>query len=143
MSDRYSRLFARYAAGVDAQDLPAATVHEIRRRILDSIGVAAAAFDEEAPVAARRYATGSAGDPTPPGAPDGATLWGTRNRAGLEAAGFANGVAVRCLDFNDTYLSREPLHPSDVIPPLVALAEVRGSPRESCSPASPSRTSSA
>jgi 2-methylcitrate dehydratase len=117
MSDRYSRLFARYAAGVDAEDLPPATVHEIRRRILDSLGVAAAGFDEDAAAAARRYAAGAG---------HGATLWGTRDRAGLEAAGFANGVAVRCLDFNDTYLSLEPLHPSDVIPPLVALAEVRG-----------------
>ncbi len=122
MSDRYSHLFARYAADVDAQNLPPATVHEIRRRILDSIGVAAAGFDEVAPAAARRYAAGTG---------DGATLWGTRDRAGLEAAGFANGVAVRCLDFNDTYLSREPLHPSDVIPPLMALAEARGiAPRE-------------
>jgi 2-methylcitrate dehydratase len=134
MSDRYSRLFARYAAGVDAEGLPPATVHEIRRRILDSIGVAAAAFYEDSPAAARRYASGSAADATThaaPGAPAGATLWGTRDRAGLEAAGFANGAAVRCLDFNDTYLSLEPLHPSDVIPALVALAEARGIvPRE-------------
>ncbi|MEW5721369.1 MAG: MmgE/PrpD family protein, partial [Chloroflexota bacterium] len=32
---------------------------------------------------------------------------------------------VRYLDFNDTYLSLEPLHPSDVIPALLALAETR------------------
>jgi 2-methylcitrate dehydratase len=120
MSDRYSRLFARYSAGVDGGALPHATVHEIRRRILDSIGVAAAAFGEDSPAAARRYATGNT-----EGATAGATLWGTRDRAGLEVAGFANGVAVRCLDFNDTYLSLEPLHPSDVIPPLMALAEAR------------------
>ena len=34
-------------------------------------------------------------------------------------------MAVRYLDFNDTYLSLEPLHPSDVIAPLLALAEAR------------------
>lgn len=128
MSDPYSRLFARYAAGVDAASLPAATTHEIRRRILDSAGVAAAAFDEDSPAAARRYAAQKPGQR--PGGP-GATIWGTAERADLEAAGFANGVAVRFLDFNDTYLSLEPLHPSDVIPPLVALAESRGiGPRE-------------
>jgi 2-methylcitrate dehydratase len=134
MSDRYSRLFARYAAGVDTEGLPPATVHEIRRRILDSIGVAAAGFDEDATVAARRYAAGAGDGAMTHGAPGGgagATLWGTRDPAGVEAAGFANGVAVRCLDFNDTYLSLEPLHPSDVIPPLMALAEARGiAPRE-------------
>ena len=124
MSDPYSRLFARYAAGVDAVSLPEATVHEVRRRILDSVGVAAAAFDADPPAAARRYAAAR------PGAP-GATLWGTSQRADPEAAGFANGVAVRYLDFNDTYLSLEPLHPSDVIAPLLALAEARTmAPRE-------------
>jgi len=117
MSDRTSRLLASYAAGVAWDELPAETVHEVRRRIVDSIGVAMAAFDEDSPAAARAYAG------THPG---GATLWGTGDRSAAEAAGFANGVAVRYLDFNDTYLSLEPLHPSDVIPPLVALAEARG-----------------
>ncbi|MDF2683041.1 MAG: 2-methylcitrate dehydratase, partial [Brevibacillus sp.] len=41
-------------------------------------------------------------------------------------ATFANGTAIRYLDYNDTYLSVEPLHPSDVIAPLLALAEERG-----------------
>src|SRR4051812_18806970 len=111
MSDRYSRLFARYAAEVDAVSVPKATTHEIRRRLLDSAGVAAAAFDEDSPTAARAYAGRRPGGPGGPGA----TIWGTTGRADLEAASFANGVAVRFLDFNDTYLSLEPLHPSDVI----------------------------
>lgn len=34
---------------------------------------------------------------------------------------------VRYLDYNDTYLSKEPpLHPSDMIPALMAAAEYRG-----------------
>lgn len=117
MSDRISRLLAGYAHGTRADDLPPETVHEVRRRVLDSVGVAVAGLDEQAPVAARRYAAGLAGE---------ATVWGTDRRSSVEAAGFANGVAVRALDFNDTYLSREPLHPSDVIAALLALAEVRG-----------------
>ncbi|MCS7313219.1 MAG: MmgE/PrpD family protein, partial [Acidobacteria bacterium] len=48
-----------------------------------------------------------------------------------EVTAFVNGVMVRYLDFNDTYLSREPLHPSDMIPALMALAEWRRcSPRD-------------
>jgi len=117
MSDRFSRTFAAYAAETTWDRLPAETVHEVERRVLDSVGVAVAALDEGAPVAARRYAAAH---------PGSATIWGTDGRADAEVAGFANGVAVRALDFNDTYLSLEPLHPSDAIAALLALAEVRG-----------------
>ena len=119
MSDRSSRTFAAYAAETTWDRLPAETVHEVERRVLDSIGVALAGLDEGAPVAARRYAASH---------PGSANVWGTADRADAEAAGFANGVAVRALDFNDTYLSLEPLHPSDAIAALLALAEVRGLP---------------
>ncbi|MFQ5737122.1 MAG: MmgE/PrpD family protein, partial [Thermodesulfobacteriota bacterium] len=43
-----------------------------------------------------------------------------------EMAAFANGVLVRYLDFNDTYLSREPAHPSDNIPAALAAAMAAG-----------------
>jgi 2-methylcitrate dehydratase len=119
MSDRFSRTFAAYAAETTWDRLPPETVHEVERRVLDSIGVAIAALDEGAAVAARRYASAH---------PGAATVWGAEARAQAEAAGFANGVAVRALDFNDTYLSLEPLHPSDAIAPLLASAEVRGLP---------------
>lgn len=121
MSDRYSRAFAAYAEAVGWEDLPGETIHEVKRRILDSVGVATAAFDADAPSAARAYARGLPD-------PAGAVVWGTPMRANPEIAGFANGVAVRYLDFNDTYLSKEPLHPSDVIAGLVALAEWCGAP---------------
>lgn len=117
-------MFAEYASATTWDRLAPEVIHEVKRRILDSIGVATAAFDEDSPAAARRYARLNLD-------PQGATIWGTRLRAGAEIAGFVNGVAVRYLDFNDTYLSLEPLHPSDVIPALFALAEARGrSPRE-------------
>lgn len=119
MSDRIDRLLVGYASAVTWDRLPADTAHEVKRRILDSIGVAVAGFDGDAPAAARAYAAGLPD-------PDGATVWGTTIRANPEAAGFANAVAVRYLDFNDTYLSKEPLHPSDTIPALMALAERRG-----------------
>jgi 2-methylcitrate dehydratase len=121
VSDRITRLLAGYASGVVAGDLPEQTAHEVKRRILDSIGVAVACLDGDAPAAARAYAEVL---------PDrnGATIWGSQPRANPEVAGFANGVAVRYLDFNDTYLSKEPLHPSDAIAPLMALAEWRDRP---------------
>ena len=121
LGDRYASLFASYAHATRWEQLPEATVHEIKRRVLDSIGVAMAAYDEDAPVAARAYAL-----ELPHAA--GATLWGTDDRVAPEAASLANGVMVRYLDFNDTYLSREPLHPSDVIPGLMALCQWRNRP---------------
>jgi 2-methylcitrate dehydratase len=124
VSDRYSRMLAEYTASCRWERLPPETVHEVKRRLLDSIGVAMAAFAEPAPKAARAYAYDLASH-------DGATLWGTTVKAPPGVAAFANAVMVRYLDFNDTYLSREPLHPSDMIPSLLALTEWRGrSPKE-------------
>jgi 2-methylcitrate dehydratase len=117
LADRISSILAGYALGAAADGLAPGTAHEARRRLLDTLGVGVAGLDEAAAVAARRYADGSAGR---------VTVWGADTRASAEAAGFANGVAVRCLDFNDTYLSLEPLHPSDTIAALLALAEDRG-----------------
>ncbi len=119
--DRYASLFASYAHATRWEALPQAAVHEVKRRVLDSVGVALAAFDDDAPTAARRFALELP-------QPAGATLWGTDARVAPEAAAFANGVSVRYLDFNDTYLSREPLHPSDVIPGLMALCQWRNRP---------------
>ncbi len=119
MRDQYQDLLAAYAIG--AAPAAAEAVHEVKRRLIDSFGVMAAALDADAPRAARAYA----------GAfpmLEGATIFGSGARSTPEAAGFANGVHVRYLDFNDTYLSLEPLHPSDTIPPLLALAEWLGRP---------------
>ena len=40
-----------------------------------------------------------------------------------EWAAFANGVAVRELDFHDTFLAADYSHPGDNIPPIVAVAQ--------------------
>ena len=59
MSDKFSRMFAEYSEGLRFEDVPPESVHEVKRRILDSIGVSMAAFSEDAPKAqlygVRRY----------------------------------------------------------------------------------------
>jgi 2-methylcitrate dehydratase len=87
--------------------------------VLDTLGVMCAARDSAAPRIARTYA-----QLLP--VPGGATVFAAPAAATPDTAGFANGVHARYLDFNDTYLSLEPLHPSDVIMPLLALAEWHG-----------------
>lgn len=118
MTDSISRLFSEYVAAVDYENLAPEVVHEVKRRVLDSLGVGLAAFDSDTARAACALALD-----TP--LPHGATILGTNQRTMPALAAFANGTMVRYLDFNDTYLSLEPLHPSDVIPALLALTEAR------------------
>ena len=48
-------------------------------------------------------------------------------RSSIEWATFVNGLLIRYLDYNDTYLSLEPAHPSDNIAAVLAAAEWAGS----------------
>lgn len=112
--DKYTNLFSSYVLGVK-EFLPEA-IHEVKRRILDSFGVMYLAFSEDTPKAARRYAYNF-------GLNNGASLFGINFQTTPQIAAFANGVLVRYFDFNDTYLSKEPLHPSDLIPGLIAASD--------------------
>src|SRR5207244_3110939 len=55
--------------------------------------------------------------------PNTATLRGTAPKPLPDLAAFANGALVRYLDFNDTYLSKEPAHPSDNLSAAFAAGE--------------------
>ncbi len=107
---------AAYTHSLKFEDLPKAVVHEVKRRVIDSIGCALGSWTAEPCVIARKVASELS-------AQHGATLWGTDHRAPLDWAAFANGLLVRYLDYNDTYLSKEPAHPSDNIPAAIAVAE--------------------
>ena len=58
------------------------------------------------------------------GAPDAALIGG--GRSSPDWAAFANGVHIRYLDCNDTYLSLEPAHPSDNWAAVMAAGEAAG-----------------
>jgi 2-methylcitrate dehydratase len=93
----------------------------IVNRILDNAAVAAASVGRSAPSAAREQA--AAHPPSSGGA--GATVFSlaANARVSPEWAAFANGVAVRELDFHDTFLAADYSHPGDNIPPIVAVAQ--------------------
>jgi 2-methylcitrate dehydratase len=114
-----ARRLAEYAASVEFESLAPETVHEVKRRVLDSFGCAFGAYDSEVARIARAVGTGAECRP-------GAGLIGVRHAALPPLAAFANGAMVRYLDFNDTYLSLEPAHPSDNIPACFAAAEAAG-----------------
>ena len=58
----------------------------------------------------------------------GATLFGlpSDHRVCAEWAAWANGTAVRELDFHDTFLAADYSHPGDNIPPILAVAQQCG-----------------
>ena len=107
---------AEYARSVSFARLPASVVHEVKRRMLDSLGCALGAWHAAPCRIARRLAQAVK-------APQGSTLWGTTWRTQPDLAAFANGALVRYLDFNDTYLSKEPAHPSDNLAAVLAIGE--------------------
>jgi 2-methylcitrate dehydratase len=90
----------------------------IGNRVIDNAAVAAASIARRAPASARSQAEAHAFAP-------GATVFGLeRNRRiSPEWAAWANGVAVRELDFHDTFLAAEYSHPGDNIPPVLAVGQ--------------------
>ncbi|MEX0644143.1 MAG: MmgE/PrpD family protein, partial [Parvularculaceae bacterium] len=58
----------------------------------------------------------------------GASLFGmpASHRVHAEWAAWANGTAVRELDFHDTFLAADYSHPGDNIPPILAVAQQAG-----------------
>ena len=110
---------ARYAANLKFSDLDPATVHEVCRRLIDSLGCACGAYQADAAQVARRVARKTRGEP-------GASFLGSSHPSSPELAAFVNGVLFRYLDCNDTYLSLEPAHPSDNFAAVLAAAETAG-----------------
>jgi 2-methylcitrate dehydratase len=117
--DATTEYLSDYACRLDAADLDAPAVHQVKRTLIDTLGCGLGALDGEPAVVARRAASRVQGDPP-------ARILGTRRRTSMDMAAFANTALVRYLDCNDTYASRGTGHPSDMIPAVVAAAEGRG-----------------
>jgi 2-methylcitrate dehydratase len=111
---------AEYTCGLRYEDLPRATVHEARRRFLDSIATAAGAMSSDAAAVARRCALRFRSDPP-------AGLFGG-GQSSVEWATFHNGLLIRYLDYNDTYLSLEPAHPSDNLAAVLGIGDMVKAP---------------
>lgn len=114
------RQLVDWLARLNDEAVPPPVCHEVKRRVLDSVGVAMAGWDGEACRIAREMACEVAC------VQGGATVWGTRHKASADLATFANSTQIRYLDYNDTYLSLEPAHPSDNIGACMAAGEAIG-----------------
>jgi 2-methylcitrate dehydratase len=105
------------------EDLPNSVVERAKHLIIDSIGCALGSVGAE-PV---RIAQEMAAEVAAAGGAPSATLLVSGKPTTVEMASFANGVMVRYLDFNDTYTGQGTIHPSDMLPAALAVAQGCGS----------------
>ena len=95
-------------------------------RVIDNAAVAIAAINRRPVCNARAMALAHPHSVHPRSY--GATLLGMPSavRVSAEWAAWANGTAVRELDFHDTFLAADYSHPGDTIAPLLAVAQQTG-----------------
>jgi 2-methylcitrate dehydratase len=111
---------AQWIEDFAAAPVSAASREYTRLILLDSFGCALHAHDDDKSKAALAVAAAV-------GRPGACTLIGTPERTSLPLAAFANGVLIRTLDLNDTYVGpRQVGHPSDNIGAALAAAEASG-----------------
>jgi 2-methylcitrate dehydratase len=116
MSQELAEQLASYAHELEYADLDADTIETVTERVIDSLACAYAGLDHEPVQNVRRYATTKTGEPT-------ASILCDDRTASVEHAALANGTLIRYLDWNDTYLSAEPAHPSDNLGAILSVAD--------------------
>ncbi len=94
------------------------SVEMVINRIIDNSSVAIASLNRKPVISSREMALAHKRK-------SGATIFGinSKNKFDCEWAAWANGTAVRELDFHDTFLAADYSHPGDNIPPLLAVAQ--------------------
>ena len=97
--------------GLDVTDM-------VINRIIDNASVAIASANRRPVASARAMALTHPRE-------GGSTVFGMPNKQkfSCEWAAWANGTAVRELDFHDTFLAADYSHPGDNIPPILAVAQ--------------------
>ena len=96
----------------------AETIEMVINRIIDNASVAIASINRKPVISAREMAIAHPRK-------NGATLFGLdyKLKVHCEWAAWANGTAVRELDFHDTFLAADYSHPGDNIPAILAVAQ--------------------
>ena len=116
MTDTITASMARWAAGLEYEDLSERAAHEARRYLLDSLGCALGGYRQKDTKIALSVLDQIAGKGP-------ATLLGTGKKVDPVSASLANALMVRVMDYNDIYWQQDPSHPSDIIPAAMACGE--------------------
>ncbi|XVH33526.1 MmgE/PrpD family protein (plasmid) [Haloferacaceae archaeon DSL9] len=113
---------ADFALSIDYDDFPDDVRDELKKRVLDAVGIAIGALGAEAPTQVRETVVDANGDGP-------CRLWGSADAASPPGAAMYNTALTRYLDFMDSFLAPgETPHPSDNIAGIVAVAEERDLP---------------
>ncbi|WP_254536308.1 MmgE/PrpD family protein [Halomarina litorea] len=108
---------ATFAGEVSFDELPDEVVEELKKRVLDSLGIAVGAMGATPVEQVRRTVEGANAD-------GACRLWGSDRRAPSDDAAMLNTALVRYLDFMDSFLAPgETPHPSDNVAAVVAMGE--------------------
>ena len=110
---------AKFAIDLQYQDIPDESTWEAKRFLLDSMGCALAAVNNEDMAAMYRFTKKLGGTPE-------ASIIGRDFKTNAANAALMNCLLTRALDYNDIYWEQDPSHPSDMIGAAVAAAEVNG-----------------
>ncbi|MEM0135182.1 MAG: MmgE/PrpD family protein [Thermoplasmatales archaeon] len=105
----------QYCTGIDDLLKDSATKEELKKRIVDSLFVSYGARNSDAVNTSKNALLPSSGKLNAP-------IYYDSRKASVDIATYLNGCMTRYLDYNDTYLSKEALHPSDNIPPILSYA---------------------
>ena len=102
----------------DKASLNENAIDMVINRIIDNASVAIASLERRPVISAREMALAHPRE-------NGATVFGINSdqKFDCEWAAWANGTAVRELDFHDTFLAADYSHPGDNIPPILAVAQ--------------------
>jgi len=114
-----SRKMAEFTDSLRYDEIPQNAIYEAKRFLLDSVGCALAATQNEDMQAMYRFTEKLGGTPE-------ATVIGTGSKTNAPNAALMNGLLIRALDYNDIYWVQDPSHPSDLLGAVLAAAEANG-----------------
>jgi 2-methylcitrate dehydratase len=118
------RRLAGLVHSIRLETLPPEVIHAAKRHILDSLGCLVGATHGDPPQAVLGMVDSLGGRPA-------ATVIGTQLKTSAPLAAFANGTALRYMDFNDSFNAsrgggHNTAHPSGNLPAVLAAAEAAG-----------------
>ncbi len=107
---------SRWAANLTYAQLSQDAAYQAKRFLLDSVGCALGGYQQHDVKIALEVLDEIAGKGL-------ATVIGTGKRIDPVSASLANGLMIRCMDYNDIYWKQDPSHPSDIFPAALASCE--------------------
>ena len=116
MDKSISRQIAEFAVNLKYENIPAEVINEVKRYLYDSIGCAIGSVNTKDVNAIRDIYKEIDGAKE-------ATTFVFGDKLPAVNVALINSLMIRALDFNDIYWKEDPIHPSDIIPAALAIAE--------------------